>query len=106
LTPPSAKADTAPSRSPSVPMSAGAEDLELAVVPSANGAGDLAGYTRDPFGGWMDGRTVDDLVEPGSLLDVPNVRRWFELFAMGLPESLYTYQLPLSRKAGPETEAL
>lgn len=87
-------------------MPAGADDLELAVVPSANGAGDLAGYTRDPFGGWMDGRTVDELIGQGSLLDVPNVRRWFELFEAGLPQSLYTYQLPLSCKAGPVTEAL
>src|SRR5690606_3962439 len=87
-------------------MSADTDDLELAVVPSANGGSDLAGYTRDPFDGWMEGRTVDDLVEPGSLLDVPNVRRWFALFATRLPDSLYTYQLPLSCKAGPETSAL
>lgn len=34
------------------------------------------------------------------------MRRWFELFAAGLPNSLYTYQLPLSRKAGPNSAAL
>ncbi len=43
---------------------------------------------------------------PGSLLDTPNVHRWFELFAAGLPHSLYTYQLPLSQKAGPHSAAL
>ncbi len=87
-------------------MARDADDVELAVLPSANGAGRLAGYTRDPFNGWMEGRSAEDLIEPGSLLDVPNVRRWFQLFETGLPESLYTYQLPLSKKCGPETEAL
>lgn len=40
------------------------------------------------------------------MLDVPNVRRWFDLFHAGLPHSLYTYQLPLSRQAGPISSAL
>ena len=66
----------------------------------------LSAYTRDPFGGYFEGRTVDDLLPPGSLLDTPNVRRWFELFAAGLPHSLYTYQLPLSQASGPESAAL
>lgn len=81
-------------------------EVELSVLPSGNGAVDLAGYTRDPFGGWMNGRSGEDMIEPGSLLDVPNVRRWFQLFEAGLRESLYTYQLPLSTKCGPDTEAL
>ena len=34
------------------------------------------------------------------------MRRWYELFAKGLPESLYTFQLPLDRASGPESEAL
>ncbi len=34
------------------------------------------------------------------------MRRWFELFAAGLPHSLYTYQLPLSCAAGPNTHVL
>lgn len=42
----------------------------------------------------------------GSLLDTPNVRRWFELFEAGLPHDLYTYQLPLARMAGPRSGAL
>lgn len=67
---------------------------------------DLAGYTRDPFDGFFDGREVDALVGEGTLLDTPDVRRWFELFRRGLPESLYTYQLPLSRAARPESGAL
>ena len=66
----------------------------------------LDDYTRDPFQGFFDGRRPDEIVEPGSLLDVPNVRRWFELFAAGLPESLYTYQLPLSVRAGADSQAL
>ncbi len=49
---------------------------------------------------------MDALVPDGSLLDTQNVRRWFELFAAGLPHSLYTYQLPLSRAAGPSSAAL
>lgn len=51
-------------------------------------------------------RSVDDIIEPGSLLDTANTRRWFDLFAAGLPEALYTYQLPLQRAAGPESRAL
>ena len=66
----------------------------------------VAGYTRDPFDGYFEGRTIEELIEPGSLLDTPAVRRWYELFAKGLPESLYTFQLPLDRASGPESEAL
>jgi 8-amino-7-oxononanoate synthase len=49
---------------------------------------------------------VADLVPAGSLLDTANTRRWFELFAAGLPHSLYTYQLPLSQASGPDTSVL
>ena len=63
-------------------------------------------YTRDPFRGFFEGRTAADVIAPGSLLDHGNVRRWFELFVAGLPESLYTYQLPLTVRAGPESGAL
>jgi 8-amino-7-oxononanoate synthase len=66
----------------------------------------LAQYTRDPFGGFFNGTPVDAMLEPGSLLDTPAVRRWFELFAAGLPQSLYTYQLPLQARCSPETEVL
>ena len=66
----------------------------------------LAGYTRDPFDGFFDGRAVDELVESGSLLDTDGVRQWFELFHRGLPHSLYTYQLPLDRAPGPESAAI
>jgi 8-amino-7-oxononanoate synthase len=72
--------------------------------PSALADG-LAGHTRDPFGGFFDGRSVDELIEAGSLLDIAGARQWFELFHRGLPHSLYTYQLPLSRAAGPESAA-
>lgn len=34
------------------------------------------------------------------------MRRWFDLFQAGLPHSLYTYQLPLARMAGPRSAAL
>lgn len=67
----------------------------------------LSCFTRDPFDGYFEGRSVDDIIErAGPLLDTPNVRRWFELFAAGLPRSLYTYQLPLSSAPGPTTRAL
>ena len=66
----------------------------------------LACYTRDPFHGFFDGRNGDQLIEPGSLLDTPAVRRWFETFRAGLPQSLYTYQLPLDRRSGPESGVL
>lgn len=63
-------------------------------------------YTRDPFDGYFNGRKVDDILEPGSLLDTPGVRSWFELFEAGLPQSLYTYQVPLEVQCGAEIEAL
>ncbi|MBX6365157.1 MAG: pyridoxal phosphate-dependent aminotransferase family protein [Gemmatimonadetes bacterium] len=85
----STKVATAPSRSPSGPAS---ERLNA--------------FTKDPFDGYFEGKSGDDLIEPGSLLDTPNVKRWFEIFGYGLPESLYTYQLPLARAAGPESAAL
>src|SRR5687768_3831930 len=61
----------------------------------------LASYTRDPFDHSLEGRSVDEIIAATPLLDVPNVRRWFELFQAGLPHSLYTYQLPLAQAAGP-----
>ena len=63
-------------------------------------ADSLGDYTRDPFGGFFDGRPVDELIEPGSLLDTAAVREWFELFHRGLPRALYTYQLPLQEAPG------
>jgi 8-amino-7-oxononanoate synthase len=48
---------------------------------------------------------VEELIPPGSLLDIDGARQWFELFQRGLPHSLYTYQLPLSRAAKPESGA-
>ncbi|NIP82186.1 MAG: hypothetical protein GWM90_24375, partial [Gemmatimonadetes bacterium] len=68
-------------------------------------ADSLAGYTRDPFDGFFDGRPVDELIEPGSLLDTDAVRQWFELFHRGLPHSLYTYQLPLQEAPGARSAA-
>jgi 8-amino-7-oxononanoate synthase len=66
----------------------------------------LNAYTRDPFNGFFAGGDVDALVPPASLLDTPNVHRWFELFNAGLPHSLYTYQVPLSQASGPSSAAL
>jgi 8-amino-7-oxononanoate synthase len=66
----------------------------------------LSAYTHDPFSGYFANGDVSALVADGSLLDTANVRRWFELFAAGLPHSLYTYQLPLSRASGPNSAAL
>jgi 8-amino-7-oxononanoate synthase len=54
----------------------------------------------------MDGRPVDQIIGPRSLLDIPAAREWFELFHRGLPHSLYTYQLPLTRAARAESAAL
>ena len=66
----------------------------------------LAAYTRDPFNGFFEGRSVDDIMAEAPLLNTPNVRRWFELFQAGLPHSLYTYQLPLEQASGPNSAAL
>ncbi|MBI4544270.1 MAG: pyridoxal phosphate-dependent aminotransferase family protein [Gemmatimonadetes bacterium] len=66
----------------------------------------MAAYTRDPFHGFFAEGTVEQLIAPGSLLDTAAVRRWFEIFHAGLPQALYTYQLPLSQASGPESRAL
>jgi 8-amino-7-oxononanoate synthase len=66
----------------------------------------LASYTRDPFQGFSYGQTPDQIIAAAPLLDTPNVRRWFELLQAGLPQSLYTYQLPLSQASGPDSAAL
>lgn len=71
-----------------------------------HGAAHLRDYTRDPFLRYFEDRSVDELIPQGTLLDHPNVRRWFELFSAGLPESLYTYQLPLTVASGPDSAAL
>jgi 8-amino-7-oxononanoate synthase len=77
-----------------------------AAMAAVHGAAHLFDYTKDPFLGYFTGRTPDELVPAGSLLDHPNVRRWFELFEAGLAESLYTYQLPLTVASGPQSSAL
>ena len=66
----------------------------------------LGEFTGDPFDGFFEGGSAEDLVAAQPLLDTPAVRRWFALLSKGLQESLYTYQLPLSRAAGPESAAL
>jgi 8-amino-7-oxononanoate synthase len=66
----------------------------------------LNAYTRDPFNGFFEQQSVAELIPTGSMLDTPNVHRWFELFSAGLPHSLYTYQLPLSQASGPSSAAL
>ena len=81
---------------------ADARDSGAGALPAAS----VEAYTRDPFHGFFEGRALAELVSPGSLLDHASVRRWFELFRTGLPESLYTYQLPLALRAGPESAAL
>jgi hypothetical protein len=42
---------------------------------AGRGTDGLGAYTRDPFQGYLEGRTVEDLVEAGSLLDVPAAGR-------------------------------
>jgi 8-amino-7-oxononanoate synthase len=68
-------------------------------------ADSLPEYTFDPFRGFFLDRELGEIVPPGSLLDTPNVRRWFELISSGTRESLYTYQLPLELRSGPESAA-
>jgi 8-amino-7-oxononanoate synthase len=88
-----------------VPSAADGVPLTAAMA-AVHGAESLGAYTRDPFLGYFEGRSVDQILPAGSLLDHANVRRWFELFAAGLPHSLYTYQLPLSIASGPRSAAL
>jgi 8-amino-7-oxononanoate synthase len=85
----------------------GAGTASAAVARAAvHGAANLHEYTRDPFLGYFEGRDLDQILPPDTLLDHPNVRRWFELFSAGLPHSLYTYQLPLSIASGPRSAVL
>ena len=68
-------------------------------------ADSLPEYTHDPFRGFFVGADLTEVVPPGSLLDVPNVKRWFELISSGSAADLYTYQLPLETRSGPESAA-
>ena len=68
-------------------------------------ADSLPEYTTDPFRGFFVDNDLADILRPGSLLDTPNVRRWFELISTGSREALYTYQLPLEIRSGPESAA-
>jgi 8-amino-7-oxononanoate synthase len=82
----------------------------LAIAPSrslSDPADDsLRAYARDPFHGLFDGRTVEELIPAGSLLDTPAARRWYRDLFAALPEELYTYQLPLDQAPGPHSRAL
>ena len=66
----------------------------------------LAAFTGDPFNGFMDGQSPEDVIADNPLLDTPNVRRWFELLEAGMSQSLYTYQVPLTQASGPVSGAL
>ena len=66
----------------------------------------MSAYTRNPFDGFFEGRSAEDIIAENPLLDVANVRRWFDLLEAGLNASLYTYQLPLSQASGPNSAAL
>jgi 8-amino-7-oxononanoate synthase len=72
---------------------------------NAQPADSLPEFTTDPFRGFFVDRELSDIVPPGSLLDTPNVKRWFELISSGSQEDLYTYQLPLEMRSGPESAA-
>ena len=77
------------------------------VVPNSTAmpADSLPDYTNDPFRGFFVDREVGEIIAAGSLLDTPNVKRWFDLISSGSRESLYTYQLPLEMRSGPESAA-
>ena len=60
----STNTDTDRSRSPSAPLN-GAVTTESPVTDA------LAAYTRDPFSGFFDGRTTDEIIASSPLLDVP-----------------------------------
>jgi len=72
---------------------------------AVHGAAHLFDYTRDPFNGYFDDGIGANIPE-GSLLDHPNVRRWFGNLVPGIEQSLYTYQLPLSVASGPRSASL
>lgn len=69
-------------------------------------ADSLRAYARDPFYGLFEGRTVEELIPPGSLLDTPAAKRWYRDLFIGLGQELYTYQLPLDQAPGPVSSAL
>ena len=66
----------------------------------------LTAFTRDPFHGFFEGRSLEEILARSPLLDIANVRRWFELLQTGIGRSLYTYQVPLEQASGPRSAAL
>jgi len=54
----------------------------------------------DAFEGYF-ARDGHPAAAPGSLLDLPAARRWFDLLRWGYEEDLYTYQQPLEGRSGP-----
>jgi len=54
----------------------------------------------DPFEGYF-AHGGHPTAAPGSLLDLPAARRWFDLLRWGDEENLYTYQQPLEGRSGP-----
>ncbi|MEO5509688.1 MAG: pyridoxal phosphate-dependent aminotransferase family protein [Longimicrobiales bacterium] len=80
-------------------------DQANAISNPAMPADTLPEYTNDPFRGFFVDADLADIVPAGSLLDLPNVKRWFELISSGSHASLYTYQLPLDMRSGPESGA-
>jgi 8-amino-7-oxononanoate synthase len=97
---PSTRTDTAPSRSSSDPQRESAISTEGPLSEA------LTAFTRDPFDGYFEGRSIEAILAGAPLLDTPNVRRWFELLQAGISESLYTYQVPLDQASGPQSAAL
>jgi glycine C-acetyltransferase len=57
----------------------------------------------DPFDGLFDLPFAP--AEPGALLDVPAASRWLEVVGWGMASDLYTYQQPLTGRAGPRVRS-
>ncbi len=53
----------------------------------------------DPFNGYFHKSTAE--LDNSLVESLPAARRWFGIFRWGVPRGLYTYQQPLSAKAGP-----
>jgi 8-amino-7-oxononanoate synthase len=77
---------------------------DCAAAPAFSPWSGLDDFTSNPFPA-LDRRGLA-APAPGSLLDTPEARSWFELIEWGTAASLYTCQLPLQRASRPDSQSL
>lgn len=66
----------------------------------------IRSYPSDPFSEGILPAIRSSIDSPDALMDIPAAKMWFETISQGCDDSLYTYQLPLSRAVGVDTVTL